>query len=655
MRHVSNELVRAPFDPPVRSKIRHPSCITCLLHHGIPDDTDNEKALSIIAQYALAKDLDETQGERMVQTMMHNTPSLSAGKRKKLQKRTQAHLAKGKNRGTNALSCRIVLSSKGLRERNACNGWQCEYYTPDEGWEPYLRSSSDEARVEQAILTYVLNHPESVTEGVQLKLTSESFVDAFICGSGVILLLNRALWHICCYLERQDREIQTNNVLHLLSRHSGMQRYLHEITRYVQDVATRIPCGHDVFLKYALQVREREAEQRMQALMYAASLALRSHTLPPDIILHTLQDQAHKLSLTIGDVIHKLDGDLAHLVTTFIERGHRAIPTSSSWLNTALGGGWKPGGLYAVYASCDAEAADFAAWCMDQAAWRAYPTLHVNYGKRRDDMGFEALARYSGIEANELSAQRGRIYDSAEDEAMLERLISGGARLSKRIAQHIWTLEADDQTATADIMRAARAVQHHGGSGDDKPVLLLIDHLSATASNGSDGASGCGKEGLSEGHFELAKLKRSVSNSTIASIVFFVTDTARNRGGLVDSTTLLECLKGGSAADCTLILRQDNVEIAGLNGKKIVDQLDITREWYKRRYCGLRDYIQRYFNKLRGEYPAEATHHYTRLLLCKTGGPVLSSPLLLYEPTSHQFQPVDIEAMDFEEELDRAL
>lgn len=653
MRHVSNELTELARDPPFRNKIRHPPCINFLLRHGIPDDVDDERALSIIAQYAVAKGLDEKQGERMAQTMMRNTSSLNVGKAKRSCRGEQFHLVKRKNRGASAWSCREVLSSKRLRERGACNGWQCEYYSPGEAWRSHPRSSTDEADVEQALLTYILNNPESVTEGLQLKLQSECFVDTYTCRDGVPLLLNRALWHTCCYLTRQDKEIRASTVLHLLSRHSGMRPYLNEMTRYVQDVATRLPCRRDVFLKYLLQVRERGMEQHMQALIYAASFALRSHSLPLDIILRTLEEQVRALSLAIDDVIYKLDDDLANLIATSFSSEHCAIPTSSSWLNNALGGGWKPGSVYAVYAPCDIEATDFAAWCIDQAAWRSYPTLHVSCGKGRDDIGLEALARHSGVERNDLSTQRGRIYDSAEGKAMLERLTSGGERLSRRIAQHLWTLEADDQTAIADIVRAARAIHHQGGQGRGKPALLLIDHLSATAPDRKGAASGNGKRGLSEGHITLSGLKRRVWNSKVAVIVVFIAHMARDAGrpreGMSDSAASLERLKKRSAADYTLTLHPYNVEMGSLNCRKIVDQLDIAREWYKRRYPKHREYIQRCFDELRAECLAEATYHYARVSLCKKGGSVLSNPLLLYEQSLHRFEPADIGPTNFEE------
>ncbi|MGZ4941093.1 MAG: hypothetical protein ACXV5P_02170 [Halobacteriota archaeon] len=656
MKHVSNEMTELARDPPFRNKIRHPPCITFLLRYGIPNDMNDERALSIIARYGAAKGLDEKQGERMARTMMCSTPSLSVGKAKKnFWRGEQFHLAKRENRGAKIWSCAEVLSSKRLRERGMCTGWHCEYYSPRKGAERRPQSSTDETHVEQALLTYVLNNPKSVTEGLQVKLQSESFVGTYTCRDGVSLLLNRALWHACCYLARQNKEIRTSAVLHLLSRHSGMQPYLNEITRYVRDVSTRPPCRHDVFLEYLLQVRERGMEQHIQALIYAASSALRSHTLPLDIILHTLEEQAHSLSFTIDDVISKLDDDLAKLIETFVSEEHRAIPTSSSWLNNALGGGWKQGRVYAVYASCGIGATDFAAWCTDHAAWCSHPTLYVSCGKSRDDMGLEALARHSGVETNDLSTQKGRIYDSAEGEAMLERLISGGERLSKRIAQHIWTLEADDQTTTADIMRAARAVQHHGGPGHGKPVLLLIDHLSATAPSEKRVASGNDRRGPSEGHTTLESLKRSVGNSKAAVIVVFIAHTTRNEGrpreSMTDPAASLEHLKKRSAADYALTLHPYNVEIEGLNGKKIVDQLDIAREWYACRYPKCREYIQRCFDELRDDCLAEATRRYARVSLCKKGGSALSNPLILYERSLHRFEPSDIQPTNFEEKI----
>ncbi len=657
MRHVSDELKKITPDPLFRGKIRHPACVNFLLNHGIPNDMNDEVALSILAKYATAKGLDEKQEERMAQMMVRNTPSLGVKNDETSYREAKLHLASRKNHGVGAWKCRETLASKRLRDRRACDGWQCEYYSSSVGGEPYPQASTDETDTEQALLTYALSHPESITEGVQLKLQSESFVSVYTCRDGVPLLLNRALWHICCYLARQSKEVRISTVLRLLSQHSGMQPYLDEITRYVQDVSSRHPCRRDAFLKRVSQVRERGLEQHVQALVYAASSALRSRTLPLDTILHALEEQAHSLSVTIDGVINKLDDDLANLIETFLLAERRVIPTSSSWLNDVLDGGWKPGSVYAVSAFCDVEATDFAAWCIDYAAWCGHPTLYVSYSKSRHDMGLQALARHGSVETTDLSTQGGRTFDPKESKAVLERLVSGGERLSKRIAQHVWTLQADDQTSIADIGRATRAVQYHDVSGRDKSALALIEHVpAAKPPNRKRLASGNGKRMPWEEGSMLAALKRSMPHSNVAIVAVFVADMTKGerRGSarLSSSATSLKQSKRLGVADYTLTLLPHHVEMEGLNGWRTVDQLEIAREWYKRKHSEHRERIQCSFDVLRNEHPADsATSRYARIALRKKGGTVLSNPLLLYEHSLRRFRPVDIEPINFEERI----
>ncbi len=652
MQDVINELAGVSREPPFRNKLRHPPCIHFLLRHGISDDMDTESALSIIARYAAAKGLDEKRETRMVHLMMRNTPSLGVGGVKESCRVQQSHGAKRRDCRTSTWDCQEVLSSPQLRER-ACNGWRCEFYSPGESRGQSSQSSAEEGTVERALLTYVFSNPEGVIEGLRLKLHSESFTGTYACRDGMILPLHRALWHVCCHLTRQNNEIRASRVLHLLSRYAGMRRHLTEVTRYVQDVATSTSCRHDDFIQHVLQVRERGMEQHVQRLISAASRALRLRALPIDIILRTLEEQAHVLSSTIDGALYRLDDDLDHLVETFVSRAHCVTPTPSMWLNSTLGGGWKPGSVYVVCAARETEATDFVAWCIDHAAWCNHPTLHVNYGNSRSEVGRVMLARHSGIGSNELSMRGGRVYDSTEREMQLKRLVSGGEHFSKRVAQHSWMLEADDQTAILDILRAARAVQQHGGSGHGKPTLLLIDRLLATARGEATVASGDGTKRLSEVHAALAGLKRSTWNSSVAVIAVVIARTARDEEGRKEdangSSISLEDCKNSNAADYTLTIHPCNVAIDGLVGKKIVDQLDVAREWYKRRYPLRRECIHRCFDKLRDEHRTEAPSYYVRVSLCKRRGAVSSNPLTLYEPALRRFHPLDIEPKNFEE------
>ncbi len=153
----------------------------------------------------------------------------------------------------------------------------------------------------------------------------------------------------------------------------------------------------------------------------------------------------------------------------------------------------------------------------------------------------------------------------------------------------------------------------------------------------------------------LTVLKRSMRNTQVAIIAIFVPDQTSNKGrssgNSTSSAVSLVGPKERSAADYTLTLHSYSVGVESLDGKKIVDQFDIAREWYMCRYPEYREYIQRRFDALRGEYFGEATCRYARVSFREKGGSVQSNPLILYEPSLHRFQSSDIEPLNFEEKI----
>jgi hypothetical protein len=218
--------------------------------------------------------------------------------------------------------------------------------------------------------------------------------------------------------------------------------------------------------------------------------------------------------------------------------------------------------------------------------------------------------------------------------------------LSERVAQHLIVVEADEEMTTMDIERAARAVQNQTGANDDRPTLLLFDHLQITSSAEKSG-QGSDKKDASDGLLTLTRLKPLMRDVKAAIIIAGANTTPSESVPRGDTTYPVSC-----AADYTLWLHSDLVAVRGPGREKNIDQLHLAREWYKRRYPRYRRYIEDRFDELRAGHPLdEATCAYTRIPLIKRGTRVLANPVILYEGASHIFRTLGTELTDLEKKM----
>jgi len=626
-----------------RKNIRHPPCILSILRRGPPSDMTYGQACTILARYTIAKGLTEAHGEEMVQTMLRNAISSRTREPEADQKFVRCLSLEKESHRACIWNCGDILSSKKLRERGACAGWHCEYYSADLDWRPHHQCSEQEAQLEKDLLTYVLQNLEGTEEGLRLRGLSEGFIDEHTCRQGTRLLLNRMLWHVCRYFTNHSKEIRVSALLALLTRNPQIQPHSKEIARYAQYLAGRSPCQHDTFVGYLKRVKERGIQLRTQELIHHADTALRTSIVPPDIVLQTLRNQSNSLLFAADDATHTLREDLDDVVRVMFTKRSAVIPTPSAWLNRALGGGWQQGRVYVAYASCDKEATDFAAWCADYAAQQRFPTLYVSFDTSREDLWISALVRHSGVGINELSSYRRHAFDSEAAVTIQERVIQAGERLSERVAQHLIVVEADEEMTTVDIERAARAVQNQTGANEDRLMLLLFDHLQKTSSADRSGQEGDRKDALDE-LLTLARLKTLTRGAKVA-IVIAVANATPSEFVSGESTSY----PASYAADYTLWLHSDLVEVQGPGREKDVDQLHLAREWYKRRYPRHRRYIEDCFDELRADRPLDETScTYTRLSLFKRGARMLANPVILYAGASRVFRTLSTEPTDLE-------
>jgi hypothetical protein len=654
VRDVSSQEKELQLQQSFRDRVRHPPCVRHLMRHGVPSDMRCDKARTLLARYVVTKGLNDVQGTKMAKTMLEHSGSLYASVRDGSEF-TQFEECFSRARAypkMNHWSCEDVWSSRELRERGACTGWGCEYYRSELREEPGHQSDFVEAETEIEVLTYLLNNPESISEGLRVGLLSEGFIGEFRCRDGTCVPLNRVLWHVCRYLTYHGRPIRCTAILANLSLSPKIQPLVDEIEQYLQRLKSRPSCRHDKFIEYLDVICSRGARLRAQELVRQAAIALASSALPLDVILRTLRQQSSTLSITGRDKKPLFEQDVGDFVTNLFSSRCSAIPTSSEWLNASLGGGWKPGTVYAVNASSAVEATDFCAWCAEFAAQRRFPTIFVSRAISKDDFAERAVARHCGVDVKELSQYRKNGFCDG-DATMLERIVEGGERLSRRIAPYLVMIEANSEMTASDVRRIVRTAQDRVGVDHDLPTLLILDQLLVQSSRKGKPSHSLRKRV----HFDENSLVEGVKRQTQDSLVAIIAAFSRIQTfGEADfqkeelNPALFHSDFGGLlAADCTLALQSKCVKVRGAKLERKLNQFDLAREWYKRSHPRFRGHVDRLFDEADGNHPLdEATSSYARISLFGKGSRTLANPVIIYEWPYHRFRPLNMEPTGLE-------
>jgi hypothetical protein len=354
-----------------------------------------------------------------------------------------------------------------------------------------------------------------------------------------------------------------------------MRPYAEEIERHFEQMRKRPPCGHSQFLAYLNVIEEHGARLRGEDCIRRAEIALASHALPFEIVMKTLAFQSSAL-LSAHRKDHLSGYDLDDFVTNFYSRRWDVIPTPSEWLSACLGGGWELNRLYAVSASTAAEATDFSAWCAEFAAQRRFITLWVTYAMNSEELTERAMARHCGLDAKELLRYRQKTLDSEAELRILERIAETGEELGKRISPHLVLVEANLRLTIADLKRAARMAIQGGGASDDQPLLIILDQLSVLSS----GIRTSREEKI------FTNLKEGMRNLPVATLAVFSKHEGANEAGLQKNEPgeelLCNHLDKFAFADHVLTLQSKHVKVQSLGSEKDIDQLTLSREWYKR-------------------------------------------------------------------------
>jgi hypothetical protein len=346
--------------------------------------------------------------------------------------------------------------------------------------------------------------------------------------------------------------------------------------------------------------------------------------------------------------------DLGDFVTNLFSSRCSAIPTSSEWLNASLGGGWKPGRVYAVNASSPVEVTDFCAWCAEFAAQRRFPTIFVSRAISKDDFAEHAMARHCGVDVKELSQYRKNGFCDG-DATMLERIVEGGERLSRRIAPYLVMIEANSKMTASDVGRVVGTAQDRVGVEQDLPTLLILDQLQVQSSRKGKRLHSLGKKVHFDENSPVEGIKRHTQDSSVAIIAAFSRIQTLGEANLEKeefNPALFHSDFGGYlAADCMLALQSKCVKVRGAKLERKLNQLDLAREWYKRSHPRFRGPVDLLFDKADGNRPLdEATSSYARISLFRRGSRTLANPVLIYEQPYHRFRPLIMEPAGLEKD-----
>ena len=635
-----------------RKRIGHPPCILDLLHHGVPSDIECDAAQLLLVRYVVTKGLSDVQGRKMARTMIRNSVFFGGSREVRDAQKFMECLSQARdNPQSYCWNCEDIWSCKRLRERPACTGWNCEYYQARPIKEPNYERSKDQASMEEEILTYLLNVPDSVAEALRLGLRSEGFADEYVSRGGIRLPINRVLWHACHFLAYHDRLIRCSSILSLFSRSPEMRPHVNEIARYVQVLRNRASCKRDTFIKYLNFTNARGARLRAQELVQMAETALASGNLPLEIVLRTLRDRSNTLLFEASDKTPTFAEDLDFFVSNLFAKRREVIPTPSEWLNVAFGGGWKPGKLYAVTGR-DTEATDFIAWCADFAAQNRFPTLYVSYGISKEHFAERALARRSGIDGTELSRYRENAFDAEADDTTLKQVIEAGERLSRGVARYLTVVEANEETRIADVRSALRTAQNQVDANQGGSMLIILDRLPRISTNARRLTDSVRTSAAFDESSLLTDLKQHLQDFAVAIVAVVVGNKTPNAqsSGNNDAPTKPSPvnLKGLFGADYTLALHSADTIMKSTASEKTVDQLHLAREWYKRSLSQCRGRVERLFEEAAGRYPLDETCTYTRISLFGRDEKVFANPVIVYERPYHRFRSLDVEPMSLE-------
>jgi hypothetical protein len=578
------------------------------------------------------KGLTDAQGKKMAQTVINHANCLLGFKDSGLQKFVESLSAVRHNPKATYWSCEDIWSSKKLRDGGACTGWNCKYYHLGDRVESNQQNRVMQAKVEEETISYLLNNPESANQALTVGCSSEGFLCEYKCGDGNRLPFNRVLWHVSRHLIDHGKQICCSAISALLSRSAEMRPYVEEIERHVEQMRKRPSCRHSQFLEHLNVIQECRARLRGEELIRRAQVALVSHAFPFEIVVRTLASQLSALLSTRHAKNRPSEYALDDCLTNFYSRRKDVIPTPSDWLNACLGGGLKLNRVYVVNTSCTDEAADFSAWCAEFAAKRRLSTMWVNYEMNNKDLTERAIARHCGLDADELSSYRQNALDLQGDLSILERLAEAGEELSRRITPYLVLVEGDIQLTIADIKRSAR-IGLQGVASEDRPALIILDQLPILSPRSRSFLEGLRLEMQDLPAAILAVFSR---NEWLSEAVFEENEPTREQ--------LSDHLGKFTPADLIMTLQSKRIKVQGTACEKNVDQLTLSREWYKRHSPRSREDIDRLFDEAIGTYSLdETTSSYVRVSLFDKEGRGRANPVIVYERPFHRFRTMNVE------------
>lgn len=629
----------------------HPRCISSLITTGSPHSLEYNKANMSVARYCLSRQLSQSQGLSIANSMAsHSTthPTSKASLQEKLRNYKSVYGSMVNNPPEQGWQCSYIWSNKELRK--SC--LSCPLAATDAGiaTRPMLDFNVADEMAEAEIIHYILDHPDALNEAFDRVVMADCFLTSKTgAESGRSVPVAERIF--TAMEETSEGELRVSTLLTYVESND-----VAVVADYLSGIMASPCCTHETFLKHLVRVQDNGTRMEAIGMAYDSVETFLDRSMPFDVALESLTGQTNKLvSKHAKGVIKSMSASLQGMVTEMLDEAPQAIPTPSAWLNEILLGGWRVKRMMVLAAPPGAGKTTFLNACADYAATLGFPVIEAQFEMDKEQLFSYSLSRISGVNSRLIERRRWLDSDYADKDALANSMANAVRTYAKDIAPRFFLTEADESCFPSTIRGYIKQVRSELHLPDKYPILVLVDYLQLMLT---------GVQSLDESTNETLRVSRvasalkRVARSENASIVAIsdITKEAFKKAlesGRLDMGALRDSFKVAHTADSVGILMAGKVPV------KIPNKLDSKAkdetvymdqvEFIAHRYS-YNPALSKSLLDLRQKYPLDKACHakYACLEFVKNRGSLLGTPLFVYEKAYHRYVPVEIEGAMWE-------
>lgn len=629
----------------------HPQCINSLITTGSPHSLEYNKANMSIARYSLSRQLSQSQGLSIANTMAsHSTthPTSKASLQDKLRNYKSVYGSMVSNPPEQGWQCSYIWSNKELRK--SCLA--CPLAASDAGLStrPMLEFNIADELAEAEIIHYILEHTNALNNAFDRMVMADCFLTTKtdpVSGRSVPV----AERIFTAMEETVEGELRVSTLLTYIESND-----VAVVSDYLTEIMASPCCTQDTYIKHLVRVQDNGTRMEAIGMAYDSVETFLDRSKPFDVALESLTGQTNKLvSKHSKGVIKSMSDSLQVMVTEMLDEAPQAIPTPSSWLNEILLGGWRVKRMMVLAAPPGAGKTTFLNACADYAATLGFPVIEAQFEMDKAQLFSYSLARLSGVNSRLIERRRWLDEDYADKEALASSMADAVRSYAKDIAPRFFLSESDENVFPSTIRGYIKQVRSTLKLPDKFPVLVLVDYLQLMLT---------GVQSLDESTNETLRVSRvasalkRVARSEHASIVAIsdITKEAFKKAlesGRLDMGALRDSFKVAHTADSVGILMAGKVPVKIPNKQDskakddtvYMDQIEFIAHRYSYNPA-----LSKSLLDLRQKYPLNMACHakYACLEFVKNRGSLLGTPLFVYEKAFHRYVPVEIEGAMWE-------